>query len=170
MKKTKILPLFIIGMVLVTIVSLNVSADTTSLSFGFRGTGSEQSPKGVSNNNTTITITPTDTTTNNGQTVGAVLISADPNTPYKNTKITFEWWTNDSLISVRKAYITMYEGKLGWEINSDIDRHPFPLSSRRYTTDNNHKNKLGHWTFKNDGVHTGIYSRFNVEVSNWSKS
>lgn len=165
----KVFPIAIFACIFGVLFMVNVVAATNVVSWGFRGAGSQRSNIGKSTKGaTTITITPyyTAIPIQGGDTVGAVKITADPNTPYKNTEIKLEWWTDDSLISVRKATINMYSGQLGWPFNSSTTQN-FPLSARRYTANNNHDNKNGHWTFINSNVHNGIYSDFVATFTNW---
>ena len=168
MRVFKYIPMFIISLILVSLVAINVTAGTNRVDYGFRGKGHEQSPIGKSNTGATITVTPVFTTTDkNGDTVGAIRVVADPETPYKNTRVSLQWWTDDSLISVKKADITMYEGQLGWSPNSMVDVN-FPLTARAYTANNNHKQKNGHWTYEITNINNGLYTYFSATITNWA--
>lgn len=165
--KKKIIPVFIMVILLLSIISINAFAGTNQLSFEFRGSGSKRSLVGKSTSGTsTIVATPNYTTTRNGYTVAAMMIDADPNTPYEDVTVSFEWWT-DTLISTRKSYIVLYEGQMGWPSAHQARDLLFGFDSSVYTTNNNYSGD-GHWTFKNARVNNGIYSKFKVTMTGWS--
>ncbi|HIW73370.1 MAG TPA: hypothetical protein H9684_03530 [Firmicutes bacterium] len=168
-KTRRAIPLLVIGAVLASVVSLNAAAGTNKVYYEIRGSSSERSPIGKSNQEETITITCDYTTTNylTGQTVGYAKFDGDQGTPYKETRISLEWWTDGSIISTREANITLYEGQIGWQFATVRDSK-FLLSSSIYTTDNTYRGKNSHWTFKNSNADDGIYLKFGATLTNWS--
>lgn len=172
MKRMKrFISVFLAVFILGTVCVMNIAAAGTgcSVRWQVRGDESQRSAVGRSNSEATVIID-SDYTTSSFDSppreTGAIFVSADEDTPYRDVVIGIQWWT-EGILSFKKADIIMYDGRLG-NLGMNMNDVRFPISSKTYTVNNTHKNGDGHFTYYMSNADVGIRSRYEATFTNWS--